>query len=265
MGVNKFLLYDRNEALKNFLEKIALPYISFRYNSTYELVVCDDYKSMSKNLERVDTRVDYCCFHMQDESELEIYTRLKKNYVGLPILLWAYSNINQNLYFRPGLIPEELILSDQKDYTKIEEQSDIEETLFNIKEYLDNYQPDEIEDNHKSIQSKPQKNQICFINGEEIISVESDNSSGKSFQWIKTTRGNYPCKLSISDIEKIYSTILFRCSRNALINKRLITGYNETNREIVLNGGEIEYPIKASREKFKQVINAYKLFYKDRL
>ena len=34
MRGKKFLLYDRDKRLINFLEKIALPYIRFRYKQT---------------------------------------------------------------------------------------------------------------------------------------------------------------------------------------------------------------------------------------
>ncbi|MCR5771097.1 MAG: LytTR family transcriptional regulator DNA-binding domain-containing protein [Butyrivibrio sp.] len=260
MGVNKVIVYDPEKDMTGFIKNNVLPYIKFRYNSKYELIMCDNYTSISRNLESIDNRVDFCCFYMHDESELEIYSRIKKEYINLPILLCTYSKIDHNLFFKPGLIPEEYITIEKEVISEEEKMNDLEEALNNIREYLDNYQPDHIQEKKKSIQGRNDENDIFFIKGEEIISVESDTSSGQALQKIRTIRGEYPCKLSIAEIEKTYSTILFRCNRDVLINKSMIAGYNCSNYEILLNTGDDEYKIKASKEKFNQVLHAYKVF-----
>lgn len=263
MRGKKLLLYDRDIELKKFLEKKALPYIRFRYNSTYELKVCNNLSSVTANLESSDSRVDFCCFHMHDESEIEIYSRIKRQYIDLPILLFAYSKIDQNLFFRPGLIPEEFVTTGDVEDEKARTLMQIEESLDHIKDYLDRNQPDEIQDQQKCIQTKTDADTIAFINGEEIISVEREIVNGQSKQWIRTKRGIYPCKQTLSDLEKIYSTILFRCRRDALINKTLIRGYNKDNFEILLDAGSDYYTIKASSDKYSQIESAYNLFCKE--
>ena len=77
MGKNKILLYTRDHDLQKILKKIALPYVSFRYNSTYELEVCNNMLGIYKSLNEPTTRVDYCCFYLEDEKELEIYKNIK--------------------------------------------------------------------------------------------------------------------------------------------------------------------------------------------
>ena len=93
----------------------------------------------------------------------------------------------------------------------------IEEALYNVKDYLDRNQPDELQEQKKCIRIKSDADTISFISGQDIISIESENIAGKRIQWIKTIRGIYPCKISLSELEKIYSTILFRCRRDALV------------------------------------------------
>lgn len=263
MRDNKFLLYGKNDALKTFLEEKAIPYLNFRYNTNYELLVCSNYKSVFKNLDSEESRIDFLCFHLTNQKEMNIYTKIKKEYSELPVLLCAYSKVDQDLYFRPGLFPEELVTSNKKSYSSVEEIEETELALSNIKEYLDYKQPDEIEDYRKSIQSKPQGSMTYFINGEEIICIESVLLSGKSYQKVKTTRGEYISKQSISSLEKIYSTMLYRCRRDALIKKDLITGYDSSNNEVILTSGEDVYQIKVSRDKFKEIMEAYKVFFKD--
>ena len=262
MRGKKFLLYDRDKRLINFLEKIALPYIRFRYNSTYKLEVCDSLRSVKDNLESIDYRVDFCCFHMQDESDIEIYSDIKKQYINLPILLCAYSKIDQNLFFRPGLFPEELITTGDVDEEKTRTIIQIEEALYNIKDYLDRNQPDELQEQKKCIRIKSDADTISFINGQDIISIESENIAGKKIQWIKTIRGIYPCKISLSELEKIYSTILFRCRRDALVNKSMIRGFNEQTLDIILETENKYYTMRASNAKYRQIKEAYNLFCK---
>ena len=263
MGDKKFLAYTRDNDLKKFLEKIALPYVSFRYNSKYDLEICSDILGIYKTLSSPSVRVDYCSFYMEDEKEFEIYKQLKKDFPDLPVLLFAYSKLDHSLFFRPGLFPELLIEVDMDMETEAKEISDMEIAMPNIKEYLDSYQPDELSDHRKSIQSKLDRNNIAIISGEEIISIESVKETGKRIQKILTTRGEYFCSLSISEIEEIFATMLYRCRRDALINKNLIVGYNVNNLEIELCSGDNRYTVKASRDKFNQVRDAYKVFFQN--
>ena len=263
MGKNKILLYTRDHDLQKILKKIALPYVSFRYNSTYELEVCNNMLGIYKSLNEPTTRVDYCCFYLEDEKELEIYKNIKKDFPHLPMLLFAYSKIDHNLFFRPGLFPELLVTIDIDSKTALKEIIDIEIAMNNIKEYLDSYQPDELKDHRKSIQSKLDRNNITLISGEEIISIETDKSSGKRLQKILTTRGEYFSSLSISEIEKIFATMLYRCRRDALINKSLIVGYNINNLEVQLSSGNYEYTVKASRDKLNEIQSACDVFLKN--
>ena len=263
MGDKKFLVYTRDNDLQKFLEKIALPYVSFRYNSEYDLEIYNNISGIYKSLNSPASRVDYCSFYMEDEREFELYKQIKIDFPNLPILLFAYSKLDHSLFFRPGLFPELLITVDMNEETEAKEISDMEIAIPNIKEFLDSYQPDQRRDQCKSIQSRLDRNNIVIISGEEIISIESVKASGNRMQKILTTRGEYFCRLSISEIEEIFATMLYRCRRDALINKSLIVGYNINNLEIELCSGAYSYTVKASRDKFNQVRDAYKEFFKN--
>jgi DNA-binding LytR/AlgR family response regulator len=82
-------------------------------------------------------------------------------------------------------------------------------------------------------------------------------------QWIKTIRGIYPCKISLSELEKIYSTILFRCRRDALVNKSMIRGFNEQTLDIILETENKYYTMRASNAKYRLIKEAYNLFCKE--
>ena len=83
MGDKKFIAYNSNNNLQKFLKETALTYVNFRYNSTYELEVCNDLVSIYKSLNEKVSRVDYCCFYIEEESEFEIYKQIKKEFPNL--------------------------------------------------------------------------------------------------------------------------------------------------------------------------------------
>ncbi len=263
MGDKKFLAYNSNNDLQKFLKETALTYVNFRYNSTYELEVCNDLVSIYKSLNEKVSRVDYCCFYIEEESEFEIYKQIKKEFPNLPVLLFAYVKLDHSIFFRPGLFPESLINVDIDPETNAKNITDKEMAIANLKEFLDSYQPDELNDHRKSILSKPDRSKIFLISGEEIISVESVKKSGNRLQKILTTRGVFFCKQSISEIEENFATMLYRCKRDALINKSLIVGCNVNNWEIELSSGDCSYTVKASRDKFNQIRDAYEVFFKN--